>query len=915
MSLTSTTDHLPVSSQTLRIAGVLRADSSTIGSHPQGVPMVVGLAVPRGQLNHARSGVLSGLSEDYPVQIEVLNRWSDGSARWILASVVVHEIPRERQEVEFVIPDHGCDEESLHNKVAAEFHTEPGSCAAVRWSGDEIRLETRTLHTEIPGMQTLRIQPRLLDQDGTDCRLRLVGIRTELTGPVRHVFVVNCRLESMPFVTIQLRLTLWSNKGLVQAETRIRNTRRARHSGGLWDLGDPGSVRFTALELIIRSDDLSDSASTCWQAERSSAWRQTRAKVSVRQFGSGGRFWCSRNHISDSGQVSVASRGYEVQTETGTLRGYRAEPTMVMEQDDRFLAIAYPEFWQQFPGSLTAMAGTAVVGLFPQLPSVLHELQGGEQKTQSVCVSMGLQKTGLGLEHRRGCAAGPLDWVYAAPRMTQSPLSVRDSMVFPWFTPADSETSGDTVRHNADHKRTVGSSAVAARLADYLHAATSGRFSLEARRASIDEYGWRNYGDIPADHEQTHYPGANTVVSHYNNQFDMILGGILQLASTGNSRWYDLFDPLARHVMDIDIYHTNADRAAFNGGMFWHTDHYLDAKTSTHRTYSRHNRRGGQPYGGGPGCEHNYTTGLLHYYFLTGNPEARESVLMLADWVIHMDDGRRTIFGLLDPGPTGAASATVSPDYHGPGRGSGNSVNALLDAWILSGSPQYIGKLEELIRRCVHPCQNPSDLHLADAETHWSYTIFLTALGRYLLMKRESGSLDAMYHYAREVMKTYGRWMALNERRTLDRPEELQYPTEAWAVQDLRKANVLRIAASCEDDTAQAASMRGRADLISDAAWSDLRAFGDDAQRARCLAIIMTEGPREVFHRDCVPDAIPECPIPPNPFSSGEWSMFISQKRRVTRLMKSPLRLLNAVVSAIQPRRLCETWDALRRMV
>ena len=117
---------------------------------------------------------------------------------------------------------------------------------------------------------------------------------------------------------------------------------------------------------------------------------------------------------------------------------------------------------------------------------------------------------------------------------------------------------------------------------------------LDARRASIDEYGWRNFGDLPADHEQTHYAGSNTIVSHYNNQFDMIFGGILQLASTGDLKWFDLLDPLARHVMDIDIYHTSEDRAAFNGGLFWHTDHYVDARSGTHRTYSRHNQKPGQ---------------------------------------------------------------------------------------------------------------------------------------------------------------------------------------------------------------------------------------------------------------------------------------------------------------------------------
>ena len=142
-----------------------------------------------------------------------------------------------------------------------------------------------------------------------------------------------------------------------------------------------------------------------------------------------------------------------------------------------------------------------------------------------------------------------------------------------------------------------------------------------------------------------------------------------------------------------------SDQAAYNGGLFWHTDHYRDAATSTHRCYSRANRgSAGRNYGGGPCNEHNYTTGLLHYYYLTGNPQARDTVLCLADWVIAMDDGRRTVLGLIDRGATGSASSTTEPDYHGPGRGCGNSVNALLDAWLLTCDRGYLDKAEQLIR-------------------------------------------------------------------------------------------------------------------------------------------------------------------------------------------------------------------------
>ena len=180
------------------------------------------------------------------------------------------------------------------------------------------------------------------------------------------------------------------------------------------------------------------------------------------------------------------------------------------------------------------------------------------------------------------------------------------------------------------------------------------------------------------------YKRQTPLVSHYNNQYDPIAGFIYQYFRTGDTRWWTMADELAAHVVDIDIYHTDRDKWSYNRGLFWHTDHYKHAATCTHRTFSRANQATGRPYGGGPCSAHNYTTGLLHHYFLTGSPASREAVVGLADWVVRMDDGRRNVLGLVDDGPTGLASFTVDLDYQGPGRGCGNSVNALLDGWLVT---------------------------------------------------------------------------------------------------------------------------------------------------------------------------------------------------------------------------------------
>ncbi len=873
-----------------------------VGVH-RNVAVSGGLCIPKGVLKGRETlrAALAGSSSE--VQAEVLNRWSDGSVRWLLASCILPEIQAVADERPSLT-----DRPIRPIPVAFSFVSDANSVSSgdsltVLKHGDgEIRMTTRRLTDVVPGEQTICIRPVVTTPQGDSSDLIIESVSEEVAGPVRQIFVISARLRNSPFLTIQLRLIHWAAIGLVQVETRIRNTRRARHQGGLWDLGDPGSFLFGSLSLQIRSTGITDRATVRWRCERDQPLRSASPRQSVRihQFGSGGRWWNSSNHTDSDQECPVPARGYEANGPDGVLRGYRAEPLITMCDEQSFLAAAIPEFWQQFPGSVEVSGGRLNVGLFP-ITETPHELQGGEQKTQSIWIQTGTGEPDL----------STLNWTFHQPRLMQTANDYQRADVFPWFPGAakenDSSVSGET-----DPKSAILRHDDCGRLQHYLRQAVTGSHSPSARREKIDEYGWRNYGDVPADHEQLHYPGSGTVISHYNNQFDMIYGGILQLAATGDPVWLDLFDPLARHVLDIDIYHTSEDRAAFSGGMFWHTDHYADAATSTHRTYSSANQRPGLNYGGGPSCEHNYTTGLLYYYFLTGHPEAYQAVISLAEWVIRMDDGRNTVFGLLDDGPTGYASATVFEDFHGPGRGAGNSVNALLDAWILTQSLPFLEKAEELIRRCVHPKQDLYSLHLADAEGHWSYTVFLTALGRYLLVKSEAGMLDGMYDWARQVMRHYGRWMAVNETRTLSQPERLQYPTEAWAAQDFRKANALRLAAACDDDPRQAAAMRSRARELNNMAWDDLYSFGEGHLTARCLSILMTEGQRDLFHRTVQPESMPSAQ---ERYPDCVWTMFIPQKTRVREMLRSPAGILRASVRAISPPRIFRMIRALTRQL
>ena len=60
-------------------------------------------------------------------------------------------------------------------------------------------------------------------------------------------------------------------------------------------------------------------------------------------------------------------------------------------------------------------------------------------------------------------------------------------------------------------------------------------------------------------------------------QYDPLAGFAYQFLRSGDPRWWALMEDLAAHVRDIDTYHTDRDKSAYNHGLFWHTVHYVDA--------------------------------------------------------------------------------------------------------------------------------------------------------------------------------------------------------------------------------------------------------------------------------------------------------------------------------------------------
>ena len=484
------------------------------------------------------------------------------------------------------------------------------------------------------------------------------------------------------------------------------------------------------------------------------------------------------------------------------------------------------------------------IRLFPCQYNDLFELQGGEQKTHTIYLQF------AGPEEKQA----DLRWVHdrLIPRAT--PEWYAETKVIGYLSPLSQDSNVEC--------------------RELIDGAIAGPRSFFARREIIDEYGWRHFGDLYADHEAVGHSGDTPLVAHYNNQYDVIYGAIVQYLRSGDRRWFELMADLARHVIDIDIYHTHEDRPAYNGGLFWHTDHYLDAGTATHRSYSKANLRMRKPrsYGGGPSNEHNYTSGLLHYYYLTGDETAREAVLSLADWVINMDNGSRRFLGWLDTRPTGFSSSSASRDYHGPGRGAGNSLSALVDAYSLTRKHHYLFKAEELIQRCVHPHDDFQSKCLEDVEHHWSYLVFLQSLGKYLDCKSENSGADHMYQYARASFVHYAQWMLDHEVPYGTVLHKVELPTETWPAQDIRKSVIFHMAAKYAQGKLCKA-FRQKAGFFFQACLRDLRSF-PTCMLTRPIALLMSYAHVHAYFQRKTYDPVPQ---PSESYSFGKPSKFSPQ--------------------------------------
>lgn len=762
-----------------------------VKNHPiqTGVPVAFGCPFPKGLLTSLKQLQLcqntnNQQSRIIPITIKALNYWPDSSYKWLEIAFVLSSAEDElslkvsnssvstlstpeSQGIEFSQQHNGIDILCNQQNFVLSSNTPGLPWLKTTATEEHDAAQGLVILDENNRVYTAKGQLKSVEQFKDPHSVQCLGLQVVTEGSFENT-VHSAKVSQLRFT---LRSTFNDGSPFVKCELEIHNTAAALHQSGQWDLGDPASVKIAGIKLPFAINNTAgislNIADTVQQNFTNEHW-------SLTQYSSGGDNWQSPNHVDETNQVPLLFKGAQLTiNQKLSAEIFRPCPSVTVAQINphQSIQLAMENFWQAFPNKISGMGKTIEFDFLPGHSGAIQELQAGEKLTKTLWIALGSQDD------------TQLNWVFNKPIIY---------LEQDWYDKCGVVNSLAINLGTAN----LASSHEIGRLMQSGLLADNNFFS---KREQIDEYGWRNFGDLFADHETAGYSGNELFISHYNNQYDPLYGFIRRYLETGNPAWFTLANDLAQHVKNIDIYHTSNDKAEYNGGLFWHTDHYIKAYTSSHRSYSKLQESDvyqDHAGGGGPGGQHCYTTGLTYHYLLTGEPSSKEAVLTLTQWICHVYDGTGTLFELL-LGIKNRHVAGLKNHLSGRypfDRGTANLINALLDSYELTQEEQYLTRAEHVIQNTVHPADNIAERHLDNVELSWFYTVFLQALTRYLDVKRENNTLDADFYYARDALLHYANWMLDNEAPYLDKPDILEFPNDTWTAQDLRKTAVLAAA-------------------------------------------------------------------------------------------------------------------------
>ena len=477
-------------------------------------PVTLGLPMPGSALRKNNNGLAIRDNENkmIPVQVLPLALWPDESYKWILIDFQASVDAYGTSEYTLI-------SDSTEPSVSAgieikkeDKHWIVDTGAAVFYLDNKIFAPLkRVVIKGIDVIEVSRSKVVLLDKNIVGHMPRVRKIEVENNGFLRTTFKISGQFEGNSKKSLQFiaRVHFYADQSFVRIDFTLSNTGAAKHPEGLWDLGDPGSVLFSALSLEIAPK--SDSRKTIKYSLESGnkILSISDGELIIYQDSSGGKNWMSLNHINRHGKVAHRFKGYEVKHDGKLIKsGMRAEPLIYLGDKKVGISGTIYQFWQNFPKALEVNDECLRIGLFPGCFNDLYELQGGEQKTHTIY----------------------LDFSNIPDRLNWSQYPLRPMSIPEYY--ADTKVFSCLADNKGYRNR---------KYEEMIETAIKGNNNFFNRREVIDEYGWRNFGEVYADHEAVKHSGPSPLISHYNNQYDLIYGAIRseerRVGKECRSRW------------------------------------------------------------------------------------------------------------------------------------------------------------------------------------------------------------------------------------------------------------------------------------------------------------------------------------------------------------------------------------------
>ena len=218
-------------------------------------PVTVGVPLPRGVLTDDRVlSLYDACGHRVPLQTTSLAQWPDQSVKWLLLDFMCGPVVGGQSTWSL---DLQSGELLECHESATRIHLEETE----RGIGIDTGSATFTIDREflapivqvamdgMPILDAARMRTVLVDAKGRSRRPRIERSEIETHGPVRATVRFEGRFEGRRRARCRFRarLSFFAGSSLVRVELTIHNSRRARHRGGLWDLGDAGSIFFRDL--------------------------------------------------------------------------------------------------------------------------------------------------------------------------------------------------------------------------------------------------------------------------------------------------------------------------------------------------------------------------------------------------------------------------------------------------------------------------------------------------------------------------------------------------------------------------------------------------------------------------------------------------------------------------------------------